>query len=79
MCLCKSFPLDVVLELTTEISTVQNFFNLVLLFSVDDDRCRFSWLVAVDLVSLPRCKAVYVEYIVNLELQRELQTIIPIA
>ena len=67
------------MELTTEISTVQNFFNLVLLFSVDDDRCGFWWLVAVDLVSFPRCKAVYVEYIVNLELQRELQTIIPIA
>ena len=56
------------MELTTEISTIQNFFNLVLLFSVDDDRCGFWWLVAIDLVSFPSCEAVYVEYIVNLEL-----------
>ena len=34
-----------------KVSTIQNFFILVLLFSIDDNRCGFWWLVAIDFVS----------------------------
>ena len=71
------FPLDQVLHLvlSSELSGLQDFFNLILLFSIDKVRRGFHKVRSVELSFAIRGQEVYMEDIMDLPLWGKFQLI----
>jgi hypothetical protein len=72
-----AFPADKVLELMAENTTVDDGIDFVFFFALNDYRFRRGWLVKT--VVMPWAKATDMEHGIQVQVRRELETIIKIS
>jgi hypothetical protein len=72
-----AFPADKVLELTAENTTVDDRIDFVFFFALNDYRFRQRWLVKT--VVMPWAEATDVEDGVQVQVRRELETIVEVS
>jgi hypothetical protein len=72
-----AFPADKILELTAVNTTVDDGVDLVFFFALNDDRFRGGWFVKT--VVVPWTKAADMEDGIQVEVRRELETIVEVS